>query len=497
MNGGYFSVDISTQCGTPGDYDFYLTKGLGPNYAEQQQVRFNMLAEVPPEDAKYFSQALPDLLYNIQETLQVAGCAVTAGATVMHYHGERWGLDPATDTNYPGDAVVNYNDSVKYKWTPTGESFGAFLIDPDKGADYARDQAGAIISGFTGNLLFGKASINTAFVEAMGREDRKGADYLPFQVCAWGPQILQVKPASSHFVVALGRTDDAGTWTWKIHDPGAVANKTLAQGYGNTYSSKRLFRHVNDVREMFPRPLYHIDFSVYSPAELLVTDPQGNKTGLDPRTNTAYDDIYDSFYESWPPISPTTGKPANAPSVKTVTLVNPMDGDYTIQVIGTCSGEYHITARSDYVDTKTEYLSKAGWLSITAGEVHQYAYEFKAYSPPAVGFTGGYDGGGQKPSDVNKFLRYVTPVEARTHLPAGPPSYSLTISYGVTVNAATFTAAMDGVDIKGLFKPAAGTLETVSVPVGSGSHTLVLSINGLTASGRTATDTDRLTFLGK
>jgi hypothetical protein len=416
----------------------------------------------------------------------------------MHYHGERWGLDPATDAAYERDAVVNYNDSIKYKWTAGLESIGAFdikKIPPAK--DYTRDPSGAIISGFTGDLFFEQAADYVAFVEAMGSEDRKGADYLPYQVCAWGPQILQVAPASSHFVVALGRTNDAGTWTWKIHDPGHRLNKTLAQGYNDTYSSKRLFRHVNDVREMFPRTLHQITFSVYSPAELLVTDPHGNKTGFDPRTNTAYDDIYDSFYESWPPIDPNTGKPADLPSIKKVTVVNPMDGDYTIQVIGTGSGEYYITARPYYVDTKAKYESSSELNPITAGEVHQYAYEFKAYSPPAVGFTGGYDGGGQKPSDVNKFLRYVTPVEARTNLPAGTLSYSLTISYGVTVHAATFTAAMDGVDIKGLFKPAAGTLETVSVPVGAGSHTLVLSIDGATASGRTATDTDRLTFLGK
>lgn len=106
-----------------------------------------------------------------------------------------------------------------------------------------------------------------------------------------------------------------------------------------------------------------------------------------------------------------------------------------------------------------------------------------------------YNGGGQKPSDVNQFLWYRTPTEARTDLPAGTTTYDVIVNYGGTTLPATFAATLNGTDVKALFKPAPGVGEIVRIPIAQGSNKLQLSIEGATASGRIATDTDSLTLL--
>jgi hypothetical protein len=64
-----------------------------------------------------------------------------------------------------------------------------------------------------------------------------------------------------------------------------------------------------------------------------------------------------------------------------------------------------------------------------------------------------------------------------------------------TVDQTTFTADLNGTDVSASFAPVPGKTETVMIPLSPGSNTLILRINGATASGRIATDTDRLVFL--
>ena len=104
-----------------------------------------------------------------------------------------------------------------------------------------------------------------------------------------------------------------------------------------------------------------------------------------------------------------------------------------------------------------------------------------------------YDGGGQKPIDVNLFLTYTNPLEHRTTV--SQAEFPLSVRYGVTVVPASFKATLNGTDVSGQFHPVAGEFDVVALQLAAGSNTLVLSIDGRTASGRVATDTDRLVLL--
>ena len=108
-----------------------------------------------------------------------------------------------------------------------------------------------------------------------------------------------------------------------------------------------------------------------------------------------------------------------------------------------------------------------------------------------------YDGGGQKPVDVNKFLTYTNPIEHRTRLPPGTRRFAVSIRYGDTIQPATFKASLNGTDITFSFSPTPGGIDVVTVSLQPGSNTLVFSTDGKTAAGRSATDTDRLVLLAE
>lgn len=102
-----------------------------------------------------------------------------------------------------------------------------------------------------------------------------------------------------------------------------------------------------------------------------------------------------------------------------------------------------------------------------------------------------YDGGGQKPVDVNLFLRFASPLSRATQQ-SQPGPFPLVVVWGSTTIASTFHAELDGADVTSLFTAVPGGTGVASFNLTSGRHVFLLSIDGQTASGRVATDTDRL-----
>jgi hypothetical protein len=106
-----------------------------------------------------------------------------------------------------------------------------------------------------------------------------------------------------------------------------------------------------------------------------------------------------------------------------------------------------------------------------------------------------FDGGGQSPREVNVFLRYASPVESRTKLPAGTTSATVVVFYGSTIAPSTVRAELDGAVITDRFHPIAGAAEAITIELAAGTTKLQLSAEGTTTSGWSAKDTDTLTFL--
>jgi hypothetical protein len=124
----------------------------------------------------------------------------------------------------------------------------------------------------------------------------------------------------------------------------------------------------------------------------------------------------------------------------------------------------------------------------------QFAVTTTAVGPAELSDADLFDGGGQQPAEVNKFMRYVAPTQTRNKVPANT-TYTVIVYYGTTINPATFSATLDGVDITSRFHPMPGGADAVKIAIGTATTKLHLSVDGTKASGGKGTDSDTLTFL--
>ena len=115
------------------------------------------------------------------------------------------------------------------------------------------------------------------------------------------------------------------------------------------------------------------------------------------------------------------------------------------------------------------------------GETHRYVLQYAA--PPRISGAFGYG---------DRLLSYAAPAAARTELAPAETAVTIVIVYGATIAPETFRATLAGRDVSARFKPAPGRVEAVRLSIAAGSSTLVLSIRGATAEGRTIVHTDQL-----
>ena len=300
--------------------------------------------------------------------------------------------------------------------------------------------------------------------------------------CSKGPALLQVTGAHGpHFVTDIGQ-DDQKT-TFKINDPAGGVGRDLTQ-YGNTYASTREFQGPEYTFQVNRATI----IKLHSPAELLITSPSGQRTGLDPMINVSYQQIPNSSYGDVSFVDPFEGE--GDVETKELDLLEPVTGNYPLQVTGTATGTYTLEVYN-YNSPDATTPSTVSDMPISAGEVQNFVI---GVGGTGSVLSGGFDGGGQRPRDVNHFLSYGNPSSDHVSVPIGTPSYTVLIFYASTVIPSSFSATLGGADATSLFHPTAGGFEAVSIPLQPGRNVLKLSIDG-NLPNRVATDSDTLTFL--
>ncbi len=174
-----------------------------------------------------------------------------------------------------------------------------------------------------------------------------------------------------HWVVAIG--PNVGTW-W-INDPGGVGGVTL-DAYGNTFSRRVVYEpnSGNNAR---------LILRAHSPVEMVVTDPQGRRLGFDPTSGTSYAEIPDASYGLDGGIAGGDGSGEEIPGVKTAWLNAPIDGEYTLDVIGTDTGSYGVDGEA--YDQEGSHSHVEGPTGTTSpGQVDSAVIQYSS-EPPAVG----------------------------------------------------------------------------------------------------------------
>lgn len=240
------------------------------------------------------------------ETIRKWGCNLTSAVMLINYYAAATGSSSRTT---PGDL----ND-----WIRSNGIKSVSAIYP-QALSYAKE---------LGVELF---MPDNAFLAPSASTSERLQTYLR----TGNPVILRVNAASAsgvHFVVATGITTFNGRETYTINDP-VYGQTTVAERYPGGYTQVNLFNSTSPDR----RTLMTI---IHSPAELLVTDPQGRRTGKNPITGEEFNEIPGAVYV-YNNIAPNTDNSKDEPlDEKYVFVPSPLDGEYKVSVIGIDTGGY-------------------------------------------------------------------------------------------------------------------------------------------------------------
>jgi hypothetical protein len=236
------------------------------------------------------------------------GCLVTSWSMLI----DRWGQP------------YNFHTSPRIlnKWLCENEGYvnGSYLV-PGKASEFVRKLSGRSF------IEFNVWGTNETRIHNL--------------IQAGYPVILGIPMGGGqHFILATGERMSGQTKTLFINDPGGcnldVFTTPLTTRANNNYE-----QHKWGIELPSGSSLASISIGLASPAELVITDPNGLKTGVDPNKNTIYNDDPNASY-FLDQIEPDDDTIPPSPGVKWFYTNAPVDGNYTIQVIGTGSGTYHL-----------------------------------------------------------------------------------------------------------------------------------------------------------
>lgn len=178
------------------------------------------------------------------------------------------------------------------------------------------------------------------------------------------PVILGVP---NHWVVATGISDN----TFAINDP--LFSRTLLSDpvYNNTaVQGIRRYKKTNS-------DFSSIEVAVLAPAQVIITDPDGNKTGFDSNSSTVISDIPNSSYFFDKALADDTGQrptpPPNAGAHWAIVQI-PQPGNYQIEVIESSNQPYSFAVYGSDQDANVGYKLFEGQQSSTLPARYLFEY---------------------------------------------------------------------------------------------------------------------------
>jgi hypothetical protein len=252
-------------------------------------------------------------------TMYSFGCAVTSVADVVYSYGKSLlknniQLDPGSLNNWLAGNSGFSGCSIIWAQAAAASSIGApSMLFRNNSSNWVAGQQAIDNALQQGNLPI--IGINTSFGTHFLVLSKKLADV------NGKPDYSIVDPALYPFVQnSIGKT-----------------GKPLSQAYGGF---DKVFEVV--VYKNGSNPQNSLSIRAHSPVQMLVTDPFGNTTGYDSSSQSISENIPDSSYGIENGIAPVDGSSPAMTEVKYFQQINPTEGDYNIQLIGTGDGSYTI-----------------------------------------------------------------------------------------------------------------------------------------------------------
>lgn len=178
------------------------------------------------------------------------------------------------------------------------------------------------------------------------------------------PVILGVP---NHWVVATGVSDN----TFTINDPLYKRALLSDPAYNNTaIQGVRRYKKTNS-------DFSSIEVAVLAPAQVIITDPNGNKTGFGPNSSTVVSDIPNSSYFFDEALADDTGQrsapPPNA-GVHWAIVQTPQVGQYQIEVVGSLNQPYSFAVYGSDQDANVSFKLFEGQQSSTLPVRYLFEY---------------------------------------------------------------------------------------------------------------------------
>ena len=185
-----------------------------------------------------------------------------------------------------------------------------------------------------------------------------------------------------HFLVA----DNKLATAYNVKDPYWYNTRTLneitnqsgfVRGYQGGFDGLRLFYPSNGSISSAVA-----SFALASPAEFLITDPNGDRVGIDPTTGIKYNEISGASYSREGIDNPDELVASTNHQNKIVHIPNPINGDYEIKVIGTGEGSYAIT--SSVYDSNSDSYSEVFEGNTIENIITEYTFSYDSVTPANI-----------------------------------------------------------------------------------------------------------------
>lgn len=190
------------------------------------------------------------------------------------------------------------------------------------------------------------------------------------------PVILRVRNGTKmcgHFVVATGKCSN----TYKINDPGHSNVHNLSDApYNSQWAGYRSFQPKNGS----PRPIVVIN--MHSPADVLVTSPDGKRAGFDPVTGQFLSEIPGSSYSDEGGIEADDGSGRTTPEFRSLQISVPVGGEYQILLSGTGTGAYRMEIITR--DGSNLYATQNIFGTIATGNTQRFSMLYSATQAEAA-----------------------------------------------------------------------------------------------------------------
>jgi len=319
-------------------------------------------------------------------TMQSYGCSVTAfemlmesygihstplGSPVLPYLGVALPDGLNGETLNPGTlnkAFRNYTSNSILKGSTALDAhnnpFWPGMAEVARAGYQAQCSKTPLCNPADANKAISYKGITTSFDDTEGSTDRK---FINREICSGNPVILKFDKTSGgqHFMLATGiAVDDGGKVTYQLNNPGTTNGRDQLQStLENDFPSivgYILYRPAADPSMMMITAPLNV--------HLVITDPLGHRSGFDPNTNTAYNEIPGASYGLQSINTPGDEAQPNKTLIaeRYFALSQATDipsGNYSVQVHALDSGSYYIDYRGyDSTGTTNNSSLKSGTL---------------------------------------------------------------------------------------------------------------------------------------